>query len=189
MIEQYKECTKCFLDRPLSEFYFRKDSNSYRNECKECVININQNFKYNIVPWRKHFYSARRRCNNPKDSHYYLYGARNIKFLLTKEQIKELWFRDKAWLLEKPSIERINVNSNYEITNCKFIELNEQSKNQRLRNGKHITQLSKNGEILNTFISIREAGRNTHIPPSNISGVINGYRKSTGGFKWRFENV
>lgn len=32
-----KTCYKCNQNKELTEFYFRKDSNSYRNECKECT--------------------------------------------------------------------------------------------------------------------------------------------------------
>tara|TARA_B110001454_G_C12672535_1_gene414362 strand:+ start:284 stop:1228 length:945 start_codon:yes stop_codon:yes gene_type:complete len=35
-----KTCNKCSLDKEETEFYFRKDRNKYRNECKLC-ININ----------------------------------------------------------------------------------------------------------------------------------------------------
>ena len=31
-----KTCTKCGVEKEFSEFYFRKDQNKYRNECKEC---------------------------------------------------------------------------------------------------------------------------------------------------------
>ena len=30
-------CTKCGLEKPLSEYYFKKDTNSYRRDCKECA--------------------------------------------------------------------------------------------------------------------------------------------------------
>ena len=32
-----KVCRLCGIEKPISEFYFRKDSGHYRNECKECV--------------------------------------------------------------------------------------------------------------------------------------------------------
>lgn len=32
-----KTCTKCNSQKQLSEFYFRKDNNTHRNECKECT--------------------------------------------------------------------------------------------------------------------------------------------------------
>ena len=31
-----KTCSKCQLIKPLSDFYYRKDTNSHRNECKDC---------------------------------------------------------------------------------------------------------------------------------------------------------
>lgn len=33
---QTKICTKCSLEKPITEFHFRKDRNTYRTECKEC---------------------------------------------------------------------------------------------------------------------------------------------------------
>jgi len=30
-------CKKCLINKDISEFYFRKDSNKYRSACKECV--------------------------------------------------------------------------------------------------------------------------------------------------------
>lgn len=31
-----KTCTKCGVEHPLDNFYFRKEYNKYRNECKPC---------------------------------------------------------------------------------------------------------------------------------------------------------
>jgi hypothetical protein len=31
-----KTCRNCSLEKPISEFHFRKDNESYRSECKEC---------------------------------------------------------------------------------------------------------------------------------------------------------
>ena len=33
-----KMCRCCQVEKPLSDFYFRKENNTPRNECKECVI-------------------------------------------------------------------------------------------------------------------------------------------------------
>lgn len=79
-------------------------------------------------PWLKHLYKAKQRCVNPNATRYPCYGGRGIKFLLNKEEIKTLWFRDKAYLLIKPSIDRKNNDGHYEFSNCRFIEY---SKNLR----------------------------------------------------------
>ena len=33
-----KVCTLCGTEKPLDEFYYRKDSNKHTNECKDCRI-------------------------------------------------------------------------------------------------------------------------------------------------------
>ena len=47
--------------------------------------------KENKEPWLKHLKYAKNRCSNvPK------YSEKNIKCFLTKDDIKSIWFRDKA---------------------------------------------------------------------------------------------
>lgn len=45
---------------------------------------------------------------------------------MTIEDFEYLWNRDKAWLLEKPSIDREDNDGN-----CRFIELSKNSKRKR----------------------------------------------------------
>lgn len=52
---------------------------------------------------------------------------------------------------------------------------------------KAVIQFSLSGEILNEFISIKEASTITGITKGEISAVCNGNRKSTHGFKWEFK--
>ena len=40
--EGFKECRLCGKVKPLSEFYFRKDSKAHRSECKECIKAISR---------------------------------------------------------------------------------------------------------------------------------------------------
>lgn len=78
--------------------------------------------------WLKILYGARSRCKNPKAAGYKYYGGKGIKCFLTKKQAKFLWERDKGYSLRKPSIDRINSMGNYELINCRFIEVSENSK-------------------------------------------------------------
>ncbi len=76
-------------------------------------------------PWFLTLFSVRSRCNG-KNTRYFKKGIKNY---LTEEKIKYIWLRDKAGLLDKPSIDRINNDGNYTLDNCRFIEMKE---NQRL---------------------------------------------------------
>jgi hypothetical protein len=75
-------------------------------------------------PWRWKHYQAKFRCRN-KCLNYRRVG---IKYKLTLDQIKTLWFRDKAYLLRQPSIDRINTTGNYTFENTRFIELSDNLK-------------------------------------------------------------
>ena len=67
----------------------------------------------------------RQRCGNPNNPAYRWYGERGIKCQITRMEIRYLWNRDRAFLLQHPSIDRIDSTGNYEIGNCRFIELSE----------------------------------------------------------------
>ena len=73
-------------------------------------------------PWRSSYFNAKNRCTNKNGQDYHTYGARGIKFLLSMEEMKSIWFRDKAYKMKRPSIDRINNDGNYEFLNCRFIE-------------------------------------------------------------------
>lgn len=76
-------------------------------------------FKNN--PWMYHLELSRGRCkNNP---YYNGENGRKVLNTLTRDQIKFIWFRDVAWNLKKPSINRINTEGCYSLDNCEFIEL------------------------------------------------------------------
>ena len=65
----------------------------------------------------------RQRCTNENLKCYKAYGGRRIGFLITIEDIIRLWYRDKAWLLKCASIDRKDNNGHYVYSNCRFIEM------------------------------------------------------------------
>lgn len=72
-------------------------------------------------PWYESWRCAWRRCHDKEHKSYGRYGGRGIKFLLTKEQCSFMWIRDRAFDMEKPRLDRKDVDKNYHITNCRFI--------------------------------------------------------------------
>ena len=82
--------------------------------------------------------SMKRRCYNKKANDYYLYGARGIRVC---DQWKDYFCEFKAWALLngydynaepfKCTIDRINVNGDYEPSNCRFVDMKTQMANRR----------------------------------------------------------
>ena len=84
-----------------------------------------------------------RRCNNDSEPHYDLYGGRGIS--VCEEWHKYEAFRD--WALENGytenlTIDRIDVDGNYEAKNCRWATKREQSLNRRCN-----VRIAFNGEV------------------------------------------
>lgn len=82
--------------------------------------------------------SMKKRCNNPNDKSYKNYGGRGIKVC---KEWDENYLSFKKWAYKNGydenaphgecTIDRIDVNGNYEPNNCRWISNAEQQKNKR----------------------------------------------------------
>lgn len=133
-----KCCPRCHKIKPLAEFHnCSRNLNGKRNECKKCSTLSNRNYMlknhhkmkgYSRTWWLAHPWchclgGIWSRCNDPKCPTFNRYGGRGIITTLTAYDLKILWFRDHAYRMKHPSIDRINNDGNYELSNCRFIEL------------------------------------------------------------------
>jgi len=116
------ECRICKAEKDADQFFYRKDSGKYRTECKPCCRNMT-NINLRKRPWTKTLARIKNRCLYKSSGNYSNYGGRGIKCLITNEELKNLWFRDKAYQLKNPSIDRIDPKGHYTYENCRFIEL------------------------------------------------------------------
>ena len=182
-----KFCTKCKHEKFLDDFSAHKGRKDGKDSwCKNCCKIIRKEF-YRRNPWLIIFDHIKQRCNNPKCKAFKWYGGRGIKCLITIEEIKKLWLRDKAKLLKRPSIDRKDNDGNYTLKNCRFIELHDniirQDKSPR---EKAINQYDLNNGFIKSWKSIMEIQRTLGFNQGHISQVCTGKRKTANKFIWKF---
>ena len=125
------------------------------------------------------------RCYNPRHPRFKDWGGRGIKCLITEEELKELWFRDKAWELKQPSIDRIDNDDNYTFENCRFIEM---VKNRPIRiRTKQILQFTLDGKFIKEWKSLKDAGKYYNIFPAGIGNCLRNVSKSAAGYIWKYK--
>lgn len=126
-----KICCMRKTEKPITEFRLYKsgvNKGHYHSYCKSCEGRANKKHFLNN-PWNKNYKAARGRCVYKSNKYY----KKGIKFMMSRNDFKILWFRDKAYLMKKPSIDRINPKGDYTLENCRYIELTENNK----RRGSH----------------------------------------------------
>lgn len=130
-----KICKICGEEKEINEFYFRKDSNKYRNECKRCALKLQKEFYENNEEKLKHkkeYFKNWRENNKEKKSQTDKeYREKN------KEKIKE--GRKKHYI---NNVEKIKTKQK------EYIENNKQKIKQRrhefyLKNKEKILQINK----------------------------------------------
>jgi len=165
---------------------FIKDKSRFDNRhvyCKQCKSGYSKRFSEKY-PWLSILHNINNRCHDIKNNRYHRYGGRGIKCLITAEELKELWFRDKAYLMKKPSIDRENNDGHYVFDNCRFIEFGENSAKDKR---KAILQFDLKGIFIKEWDSQARASRELKISQGNITGCCAGNRKHASGFIWRFK--
>lgn len=148
-----KICNVCKKLKDFIDFYkCKKSKDGLQYTCKYCCSSMHKKYhqenskrinKYNsdylkytikVKPWKITLKAMKQRCNNKNAENYPYYGGRGINCLITVDELKELWFRDKASLMKKPSIDRIDNDGHYAFDNCRYIEM---SQNITKRNKHH----------------------------------------------------
>lgn len=124
------------------------------------------------------------RCDSPKNNHYKDYGGRGIS--VCKEWYD--WLTFKEWALNNGwkdglTIDRVDVNGNYEPSNCRWVTMDVQANNKR--NNKMITYQGKTQSLADwcrelnlEYFKIKARFNYCHMTPEEA--FTEGYYKRNG---------
>ena len=85
-----------------------------------------------MAPIYRSWLSMKQRCHNPSDTSYENYGARGIEVCERWRSSFEAFAADMGPRPEGHTIDRINVDGNYEPGNCRWATATEQVRNRRI---------------------------------------------------------
>jgi hypothetical protein len=138
-----KICTKCKQEKPLEDFYrLDRGKDGKCPACKKCMyaqsrawrarnleyarcldrMEAKKRWKYS--PWGQRLNNIKQRVRRKK-------AYSGIKVLLTKDDLRKLFYMANACSMEHPSIHRIDPYGDYSFENCCYIELSENSRIKR----------------------------------------------------------
>lgn len=152
----------CIICPEHGEFWQLSDKHLRGAKCPQCakIEKKEKFFRYNLLSEYRSWRQMKQRCYNHKNTQYRLYGARGII-------VCQRWLNSFENFLEdmgnKPddsyTIDRIDVNGNYEPNNCRWATKVEQGNNRR--NNRYITYKCRQ-------YTISEFARLFDVPPNNV---------------------
>lgn len=112
-----------------------KNTNTKSCGCRQKTANIKHGFAANGIIQRElhSYYSAKKRCTNPKNKDWHSYGGRGIEFRFTsfKQFIDDIGLRPEP----KLSLDRIDSDGHYEVGNVRWADAYTQQHNKKPRTG------------------------------------------------------
>jgi hypothetical protein len=103
---------------------------------KEVAVSSNTTHGMKEIPSYNSWRGMKNRCNNPNSEDYKHYGGRGIIVCDRWLNSFENFLEDMGSRPYGYSIDRIDVNGNYELSNCKWATSKEQLKNRRPKENK-----------------------------------------------------
>jgi len=135
------------------------------------------------APWARHYRRSKERCKYVSSPYY----KRGITNSLKLSDVKNFWFRDKAYNLERAVLHRINPKKNYTLKNCTFIEFKENIiLGLKFTHSKKILQMDLNGKPIKLWNSVADMSRALGILVCCAADAAKGEQKTAGRFKWKY---
>jgi len=144
------------------------------------------------------YHHMKSRVSNPKDKKYKNYGGRGIgiseswnsDFMEFKNDMYESYLEHSRLHGEKnTTIDRVNVDGDYTKENCVWKTIQEQENNKVIHTKEFEVVNAKTGEVLFTGNNRRQVANTLGISDTHIGSVLNGNRKTTYGYIFRYIEI
>lgn len=125
-------CSKCTTKCETTKSNYDKTTKKHGvYRCKKCALEKRNSERthYKGTPIHNSYAAAKQRCNDKNFKQYHNYGGRGIKFMW-KSFNDFLTDMGDSWFIGA-TIDRIDVNGNYEKSNCQWITLAENAKKDK----------------------------------------------------------
>lgn len=150
----------------------------------------NTNYSKGTMKFYKMWQSLKARCDNINNKCYKNYGGRGIvydpRWKDFEEFKKDMYFKylysKKQLKIKSPSIERIDVNGNYNFENCTFVRFEDQMKNSRAI--RSFIAVSPKGEEFTTK-NVNEFSKKYGLNPNHVYECLDGKANHHKG--WKFQ--
>lgn len=189
-----KSCSICKKEKETEEFgkdKYSKDGFTYA--CKKCRNKGNQLFYKSKEGIIYQIYKSQLKSSKKRKMNSPSYSYEELKTWCFEQQIfyilYERWVESNYKKELVPSIDRKNNLLPYFFDNIELITWKENYDNYMVNtknNKKNIPCFQfKNGELLKIYASQVQAEKETGVSQGKISEVVNGNRKTAGGFEWK----
>lgn len=139
------------------------------------------------------WHGQRTRCYNKRDKLYKYYGARGIRVKYTSKEFVKWYAENLIGFIGDPSVDRIDNDGHYEISNIQLITRSENSKKRVRDKGpgkprkKILISDAKSKDGLMFAMGSLYASRLTEVPAQNIREICGGNRRKTAkGYTFKY---